>query len=173
MQSFFNGLKSIWENIKSFVSGIAGWIKEHKGPISYDRKLLIPAGQAIMNGLNEGLTNGFQAVQSTVSSMADTISNVVSIPPVQSTAFSRSLNAIQSKMQNMSASVDGTLTTNNAGMISVGSRLWQSQMTSLVSSAVDKLDNVDQHPVVTLDTANKLNAYNNKVNANLFAMRKG
>lgn len=173
MQSFFNGLKSIWENIKSFVSGIAGWIKEHKGPISYDRKLLIPAGQAIMSGLNEGLTNGFQAVQSTVSSMADTISNVVSIPPIQSTTFSRSLNAIQSKMQNMSASVDGTLTTNNAGMISVGSRLWQSQMTNLVSSAVDKLDNVDQHPVVTLDTANKLNAYNNKVNANLFAMRKG
>ena len=103
----------------------------------------------------------------------DTISNVVSIPPVQSTAFSRSLNAIQNKMQNMSASVDGTLTTNNAGMISVGSRLWQSQMTNLVSSAVDKLDNIDQHPVVTLDTANKLNAYNNKVNANLFAMRKG
>lgn len=173
INSFLSGLKSAYESVKSFVSGIAGWIKEHKGPISYDRKLLIPAGQAIMNGLNEGLTNGFQAVQSTVSSMADTINNAVSIPPIQSTAFSRSLNAIQSKMQNMSASVDGTLTTNNAGMISVGSRLWQSQMTNLVSSAVDKLDNVDQHPVVTLDTANKLNAYNNKVNANLFAMRKG
>lgn len=170
MQSFFNGLKSIWESIKSWVSGIAGWIKDHKGPISLDRKLLIPAGQAIMQGLNEGLMNGFENVQSNVSSMADAISNaaVVTIPPIQNTAFMKSVGAVQNKMQNMSANVDGTITTNNAAMTNVSAQMWQSRMEQMVGMAVDKLDNVDQHPVVTLDTANQLAAHSNKVNADLY-----
>ena len=170
MESFFNGLKSIWESIKSWVSGIAGWIKDHKGPISLDRKLLIPAGQAIMQGLNEGLMNGFENVQSNVSSMADAISNaaVVTIPPIQNTAFMKSVGAVQDKMQNMFANVDGTITTNNAAMTNVSAQMWQSRMEQMVGMAVDKLDNVDQHPVVTLDTANQLAAHSNKVNADLY-----
>ena len=170
MNSFFNGLKSVWGSIKSWVSGIAGWIKAHKGPISLDRKLLIPAGQAIMNGLNEGLTNGFENVQSNVSAMAGAISNAatVSVPPIQDSAFTKSISAVQDKMQNMSANVDGTITTNNAAMTNVTDRMWQSRMEQMMGMAVDKLDNVNQHPVVTLDTANQLAEHSNKVNADLY-----
>lgn len=69
MNSFLNGLMSAYESVKSFVGGIASWIKEHKGPISYDRKLLIPAGKAIMTGFDESLQNQFKSVQNTISGM--------------------------------------------------------------------------------------------------------
>lgn len=77
MNSFLGGLTSAWGAVKNFIGGIANWIREHKGPISYDRKLLIPAGGAIMGGLNDGLSKGFTGVMSNVSSMAGNIANAV------------------------------------------------------------------------------------------------
>ncbi|WP_171313646.1 phage tail protein [Enterococcus cecorum] len=75
MNGFLGGLQAGFNRVKSMVSGIAGWIKAHKGPISYDRKLLIPAGNAIMKGLNEGLSTQFKDVQSNVLGMADILAN--------------------------------------------------------------------------------------------------
>ena len=74
LDGFLGGLKSAWNAVTDFVGGIASWIAEHKGPIEYDRKLLIPAGNAIMDGLNEGLKNSFINVQKTVSKMTEEIS---------------------------------------------------------------------------------------------------
>lgn len=73
IRGFLNGLKSAFERVKSFVSGIAEWIRNNKGPIDYDRKLLIPAGNAIMESLDEGLTDKFALVKRTVSSIAGQI----------------------------------------------------------------------------------------------------
>lgn len=75
MNGFLGGLKSAWEGVKSFVGGIASWIKEHKGPISYDKKLLIPAGKAIMDGLDGGLQQQFKNVQATVAGIGDALSD--------------------------------------------------------------------------------------------------
>ncbi|PWO32313.1 hypothetical protein DJ560_04305 [Streptococcus pyogenes] len=77
MNGFLNGLKSAWGAVKSFVSGIANWIAEHKGPISYDRVLLKPAGKAIMGGLNTSLIDGFKEVKSNVSGMADDLASTM------------------------------------------------------------------------------------------------
>lgn len=70
-----NGMKSAWEAGKRFVSNIGKWIKDHKGPIAYDRTLLIPHGNAIMNGFGEGLNSGFGNVQSDINRMTDNIAN--------------------------------------------------------------------------------------------------
>lgn len=75
LNGFLSGLKSAFEGVKNFIGGIAGWIREHKGPISYDRRLLIPAGKAIMGGFDTSLQNSFKDVQRTVGGVAGWISN--------------------------------------------------------------------------------------------------
>lgn len=77
IDGFVGGLKSTWEAGKKFVGGIADWIKEHKGPISYDRKLLIPAGEAIMGGFNDSLMENFKSVQKNISGVADNLQSLV------------------------------------------------------------------------------------------------
>ena len=78
LDGFLNGLKSAWNAVTDFVGGIASWIRDHKGPIEYDRKLLIPAGNAIMQGLDRGLQERFKGVKKSVSGMAGEISNAFS-----------------------------------------------------------------------------------------------
>lgn len=75
LDGFLGGLKSAFNGVKNFIGGIAGWIRDHKGPISYDRRLLIPAGKAIMGGFDASLQNSFKDVQRTVGGVAGWISN--------------------------------------------------------------------------------------------------
>ena len=125
MNSFLSGLKGAWESVKSFVSGIGNWIKAHKGPISYDEQLLIPAGQAIMSGLNGGLTTGFSDVQDNVSSMAGVISDQVTgimdkaqnaldddrltVPAINSQQYSESIDRLNGMVQGGSYSQNVTM----------------------------------------------------------------
>lgn len=75
LDGFLGGLKSAYNGVKNFIGGIADWIRKHKGPISYDRRLLIPAGKAIMGGFDASLQNSFKDVQRTVGGVAGWISN--------------------------------------------------------------------------------------------------
>lgn len=77
LEGFLGGLKAAWGAVTDFVGSIAGWIAEHKGPISYDRRLLIPHGNAIMDSLQEGLQLGFRGVKTTVQAIAEGINEVV------------------------------------------------------------------------------------------------
>lgn len=173
MNSFFDGLKSVWNSIKNFISGIADWIKAHKGPISYDRKLLIPAGQAIMEGLNNGLTGEFASVQSNVSTMAERIANAatVTIPEINTNGFSQSLSAFNSQLDNSSIGVNSRLSASNT--FNASSRSFEDQVTTLIEQAINKLDNVDQHPQIGLNTLDKINNYFNKQNVNNWWSAKG
>ena len=103
MEGFLGGLKSMWGAVTDFVGGIASWIAEHKGPISYDRRLLTPAGQAIMVGFNTALMSGFEYVKSNVSGMADGIRSMFDDAGSRVSAMS---NALQGDFSN---NVSGTL----------------------------------------------------------------
>lgn len=69
INGLLNGLKAAFGRVKSFVSGIGDWIVRHKGPISYDKVMLKPAGLAIMDGFNRSLKNGWRGVQKTIDGM--------------------------------------------------------------------------------------------------------
>lgn len=95
MSSFLGGLQAAWGAVKSFVGGIASWIREHKGPISYDKKLLIPAGKAIMTGFGNALEDHFADVKTSVSSFAGQISDVMA------TGIDNNANTVVNAMSNM------------------------------------------------------------------------
>lgn len=101
MSSFLGGLKSAFEHVKSFVSGIAGWIKAHKGPIEYDSVLLVDEGHAIMDGFNRGLMASFEDVKSNVSGMASQIQSQFA------TEFNKPVN------MRLNANTTGTVPFNN------------------------------------------------------------
>lgn len=63
MDGLLGGLKSAWGKVTSFVSGIGGWIISHKGPLDYDKVMLVPAGEAIMGGLGRGLESAWNGVK--------------------------------------------------------------------------------------------------------------
>lgn len=80
IDGLIGGMKKAWNAGKKFIEGIAGWIADHKGPISYDKRLLIPAGNAIMSGLNNGLVSSFGVVTDTVSNLTDVIKSGITDP---------------------------------------------------------------------------------------------
>lgn len=82
MRGFWEGLKQIWEDIKAFFSGIGDWIAEHKGPLDYDRKLLIPAGEAIMGGLAKGMRSQIPEVLGLAAGLTETLHDIYRMPGV-------------------------------------------------------------------------------------------
>lgn len=69
VNGLLNGLMAAFGKVKSFVSGIGDWIVKHKGPLSYDKVMLKPAGLAIMQGFDKSLKAGWKDVQKTVNGM--------------------------------------------------------------------------------------------------------
>ena len=110
MSGLLSGIKSAFETVKDFVSGIGPWIAEHKGPKAYDLALLVPNGQWIMQSLAKGLEKGFPDVRNTLASLTDDIASTrfdgamaVSFAP--ETSMLRSQSAIiQAQSQDGSAS---------------------------------------------------------------------
>lgn len=66
LDGLLKGLKGAFDGVSKFVGGIGDWIVRHKGPLSYDKKMLIPAGNAIMQGFSKGLGDSWQGVQKQV-----------------------------------------------------------------------------------------------------------
>lgn len=74
------GIESALGGVLSTVSGIAGKIASLKGPLDYDRRLLQPAGTAIMAGLSDALAGGMGDVERIMRQTTAT----VSVSPISS-----------------------------------------------------------------------------------------
>ena len=81
ISGFLIGMKAAIGGVYDFASGIAGTVASLKGPIPYDRKVLIPNGIALMQSLETGLREGFPNVADYVSGMAGELSACLSIEP--------------------------------------------------------------------------------------------
>ena len=73
IDSLGRGIKDAFEAVKNTVGGIASTIASLKGPLSKDRTLLVPAGNAIMQGLNDSLRAGMPSLASTLADVSGTI----------------------------------------------------------------------------------------------------
>ncbi|MBT1164027.1 tape measure protein [Bifidobacterium felsineum] len=68
ISGFLDGLKSMWDSVTGWISGIGDWITEHKGPPEYDAVMLVNNGRLIMQGFARGLRSGFDTdVRRTIS----------------------------------------------------------------------------------------------------------
>ena len=85
ISGFLSGLRQKFEDVKNFVGGIGDWIAQHKGPLPYDRRLLIKNGRAIMESLDTGLRSGFEPVMGYVSSMAGQLVDAFGEPVLSAT----------------------------------------------------------------------------------------
>ncbi len=59
IQGLWDGMKSKFESVKKWLSGVGETIKGLKGPLNKDRVLLFNEGMAIMHGLGDGMAAGW------------------------------------------------------------------------------------------------------------------
>lgn len=97
ISGFLDGLKSMWDSVTGWVSGIGEWIAENKGPLDYDRVLLVPHGKAIMAGLQEGMQTGFTGVQDDVLGMADELEDAFGAPKFDASGYFDQLDKLTPK----------------------------------------------------------------------------
>lgn len=82
IDGFTRGLRNAWEAGKNFIGGIGDWITKHKGPISYDKVMLKPAGAAIMGGLVKSMKAAMPDLQKVVKQATGTILGLEAKPTV-------------------------------------------------------------------------------------------
>ena len=193
-KSVVNGLKSIsladvgkWM-IRGLINGIKGLAHEAyeaaatiarniKNTIQRALKIHSPSrvmrdevGIYIPAGLAVGMLKNISAVTSAAQSISDAA--MISLPKVDDSKFNNSLSAINNRMGNMSMDVGGTLSS-TATIDNTTSRTFEARMTQMMQETINKLDNVDQHPIMTVDTMHTVQDYQSKSDAQRYAMLKG
>lgn len=146
MNGFLGGLKGAYENVKDFIGGIGNWIKDHKGPISYDRKLLIPAGNSIMDGLNEGLGDSFKNVQRNVSGMADKLASGFNLNLPKVTAEYAVSSAGLNAGEQLAVSQLNSIRSNIQRQLD--NQPSQSESSNIVSQALSAVKSLGEHETV-------------------------
>jgi phage-related protein len=91
LQGLIDGIRSRLGDLGGFLSGVGQFIKDHKGPIEKDRKLLLPEGRAIMAGLVQGVTDGMPSLGARLGDVTDMFT--VGVDPTASLSFTGAMAA--------------------------------------------------------------------------------
>lgn len=113
---FKRGLESAFEGVKNMVSGWADTIAKLKGPIPYDKTVLVANGLALVSGLAKGLESGFDDTKANVSGWADEINGAIT-DSIDADPLSNLMNGsipsisdLVRKIPGIQALMDGTMT---------------------------------------------------------------
>lgn len=81
LNGLWDGMAAAWDGLTGWVSGLADQIASLKGPLPYDKQVLIENGEALMAGLRRGLRDSFEGeVLPYVSRMADQMGDAFGTP---------------------------------------------------------------------------------------------
>jgi len=95
INGLWSGMKEKWEDVKNWLGGLGGAIKNLKGPIERDRQLLVPEATAIMQGFGEGLQRGWPNVANRVGKITQAVpATVAAATQQQSTPFAGGVTQI-------------------------------------------------------------------------------
>jgi phage-related protein len=73
IQGLINGIKQAIPNLRNALSSITNMLPDWKGPEDKDRKILVPAGEAVMEGFGQGLVNGAYDIRNLLGDFTDGI----------------------------------------------------------------------------------------------------
>ena len=170
---FIQGMNSMIGDVMAAAGRIANAAKNKiKSALSIhspSRVMRNEVGIYIPAGLALGMLDNISAVTNAATQLSEAAT--VTVPEIDTNNFSRSLTALNTQMANSGISVNGRLSANNT--FNASSRSFEDQVTALIEQAVNKLDNVDQHPEITFDTASKLNRKFNEWNVANWQSAKG
>lgn len=76
MTSLYNGFLAVWNSVKGWLSSVGGWIQSLKGPLDKDKTLLTPHGNAIMQGLMDGMKAQMPALRSQLGDVTKTLTTM-------------------------------------------------------------------------------------------------
>ena len=174
IRGFINGINSMAGAVMAAAGRIANAaasrIRSALKIHSPSRVMRDEVGVYIPAGIAVGMLDNISAVTDAADRVAKAA--IVDVPSMNMSQFDSSMSAINARMNNLGMSVDGTLSANNI-IDNTSSRNFEARMTELVTNAVSKLDNVDQHPVVTFDTADRIHEYSSRRDASTYTMWKG
>ncbi len=73
IQGLIDGINAKVQSLKNLLNTVTGLIPDWKGPMSRDKKLLVPTGKAIMGGLETGLMSGIGSLERTLGQLTSAI----------------------------------------------------------------------------------------------------
>lgn len=173
IKGFISGINSMANAVMSAAGRIANAAKSKIQSAlkihSPSRVMRDEVGIYIPAGLALGMLDNISAVTNAATQLSEAAT--VTVPELNTNNFSRSLTALNSQMSNSGIDINGRLSANNT--FNASSKAFEDQVTTLISQAVNKLDNVDQHPEIGLTTLDKMNNYFNKKNVGNWQSAKG